>query len=179
MSALRKTAAAVGLAALVACGSEPPAPAPAQAPQPKVTPPPTETVAPAPPVQPTVPEFTFDPKGLRDPFEPFIKLEAKPKEKKATAFVPKTPLQRYAVEELRLVGVIWAGSAKSVALVEDPEGKGYVVSSGTLVGDRGGRVVRIQPDRVDVEERFVDLFGDENVKVATMTLRKPEGEVNP
>ena len=179
MSALWKTAAAVGLAALVACGSEPPAPAPQTAPQAKVTPALSPKVVAPTPAPAAEPEFTFDPTGLRDPFEPFLKLEEKAKDKKPKVFVPKTPLQRYAIEEIRLVGVIWAEGGKSVALVEDPEGKGYVVSGGTLIGDRGGRIIRIRADRVDVEERFVDLFGEENVKVVTMTLRKPEDEVSP
>jgi len=179
MRALWKTAAAVGLVALAACGSEPPAPSPSPAPRANANPEPATSIAAVERTPAVAPEFTFDPTGLRDPFEPFIRLEEKPKEKKPKVFVPKTPLQRYAIEELNLVGVIWAGAGKSVALVEDPEGKGYVVSGGTLVGDRGGRIVGIHSDRVDVEERFVDLFGEENVKVVTMTLRKPEGEVNP
>jgi len=181
MGALRKAAAAVGLAALVACGSQPAAPGKTR--ETKVKPEPAAKVSEAVPAAPTAPmasDFVFDPTGLRDPFEPFIRLEEKkPKEKKPQVFIPKTPLQRYAIEELRLVGVIWSGGEKSVALVEDPEGKGYMATGGALVGDRGGRIVRIYPDRVDVEERFVDLFGEENVKVVTMTLRKPEGEVNP
>ena len=54
-----------------------------------------------------------------------------------------------------------------------------VVGVGTQVGDRGGRIVRIQPDRVVIEERFTDLFGEEKKTVANMTLRKSEGEVGP
>jgi type IV pilus assembly protein PilP len=180
MSALRKTAMAAGLAALAACGAEPPAPAaPPPAPVPRAAP----TAAPVPDVPrgDEAPEqaFAYDPTGLRDPFEPFIRLEEKKPQAKPQVFVPRTPLQRYALEEIRLVGVVWAEGNRSVALVEDPEGKGYMVGGGVLIGDRGGRIIRIHPDRVDVEERFVDLFGEENVKVMTMTLRKPEGEVNP
>ncbi len=178
MSALWKTALAAGLVALAACGAEapPPAPPPAPAAQPAKTPPAAATQQEAAPE----PLFAFDPKDLRDPFVPFLRLEEKkPTKAQPKVFVPKTPLQRYALEEIHLVGVIWADGGRSVALVEDPEGKGYVVGGGTLIGDRGGRIIRIQQDRLDVEERFVDLFGEENVKVMTMTLRKPEGEVNP
>ena len=118
--------------------------------------------------------------GLRDPFQPFIKLETKEKKKvRPQVFVPKTPLQRFATEELRLVGIIWAEQGRSKALIEDPQGKGYVVGTGTLVGDRGGRIVRIEPEQAVIEEKIVDLFGEENLSVVTMTLRKPEGEVNP
>ncbi len=183
MSPLAKTAMVAGVLVLAACGAEPPpAPAPQAAPSPQAA---TPTMVAAPAAAPAAAAqessevtFEYDPKGLRDPFEPFVKLEVKKKEV-PKAFIPKTPLQRYAVEEIRLVGVIWADGGKSVALVEDPEGKGYAVSGGAWIGDRGGRIVRIRPDGVDVEERFVDLFGEENVKVVSMALHKPEGEVSP
>lgn len=182
MSALRRTAMAAGLAALAACGAEPPPPsATPPAPAPRATPAPVVGPVPETPKadQASEPAFAYDPVGLRDPFEPFIRLEEKKPTVRPQVFVPRTPLQRYALEEIRLVGVIWADGGRSLALVEDPEGKGYMVGGGVLIGDRGGRITRIHQDRVDVEERFVDLFGEENVKVMTMTLRKPEGEVNP
>lgn len=124
--------------------------------------------------------FVYNGEGLRDPFQPFIKIEPKKKKaEKPKVFVPKTPLQRYAVEELQLVGIVWAEGARARALIEDPEGKGYIVGPGTLVGDKGGKIVRIQPERVLVEERFINLLGEETVNTVTMTLRKPEGEVTP
>ena len=125
------------------------------------------------------PPFVYDPQGLRDPFAPFIKIETTKQKQKPKVFVPKTPLQRYAVEELRVVGVIWADAGKAKALIEDPEGKGYVVGIGTLVGDQEGKIIQIHPEQVVVEERFFDLLGEENVKVVKMALHKPEGEVNP
>jgi len=166
---------------LTACGPEPAAPpavAPAapQGPAAKKAPVPAADAARVAVVKEA---FAYEPKGLRDPFQPFIKLEEKKKTARPQVFVPKTPLQRYATEELHLVGIIWGESGRARALIEDPEGKGYVVGTGTLVGDRGGRIVRIQPEEAVVEERTVDLFGEENVNVVRMTLRKPEGEVNP
>jgi type IV pilus assembly protein PilP len=126
------------------------------------------------------PTFAYEPAELRDPFQPFIKLDTKTKKKaRPQIFVPKTPLQRFATEELHLVGIIWGEGGRARALIEDPQGKGYVVGTGTLVGDRGGRIVRIEPEQAVIEERIVDLFGEENLSVVTMTLRKPEGEVNP
>jgi type IV pilus assembly protein PilP len=127
---------------------------------------------------PQAPVLVYDPTGLRDPFEPFIKIEEK-KPRAPKAFVAKTPLQRYAMEELKLVAIIWGEGLHARALVEDPQGKGYVVTTGTHVGDRGGKVVRIQPDRVVVEERFTDLLGEEKVNVANMTLHRAESGVKP
>ena len=42
------------------------------------------------------------------------------------------------------------------ALIEDPQGKGYPVGTGTLVGDRGGSIVRIQPEEVVGEVIYFD-----------------------
>jgi hypothetical protein len=38
-------------------------------------------------------------------------------------------------------------------------------------------VVRILPDRIVIEERFTDLFGEEKKNVANIMLHKSEGEV--
>jgi len=168
---------------VTACGPEPappPAAPPAAAPATRA---PAKKLVPVADVdtdRKTVVEiaFAYEPEGLRDPFQPFIKLETK-KKVRPQVFVPKTPLQRYATEELHLVGIIWGEAGRARALIEDPEGKGYVVGTGTLVGDRGGRIVRIQPEEAVVEERAVDLFGEESMNVVRMTLRKPEDEVNP
>ena len=86
-------------------------------------------------------------------------------------FVPKTPLQRYALDELRLVGIVWA-EERSKALIEDPKGKGYYVGAGTYVGDQGGKIIRINKDMLLVEERNTDLMGAESVKQITLTLHK-------
>jgi type IV pilus assembly protein PilP len=116
--------------------------------------------------------------GLRDPFEPFIKIEEKkPKAPGPQRVTPQTPLQRYSTEELKLVGIVWGEEGRARALIEDPQGKGYAVAIGTLVGDRGGKVARILPDRIVIEERFKDVLGEEKKNVANMMLHKSEGEV--
>jgi type IV pilus assembly protein PilP len=140
---------------------------------------PVPAASPAAAAMPVPPAFIYNPVGLRDPFEPFIKIE----EKKAapTQKIPPNapPLQRFTTEQLKLVGIVWSENGKSRALIQDPQGKGYVVGVGTSIGDKGGKIVRIQPDRVVIEERFADLFGEEKKNVANMMLHKPEGEVGP
>jgi Tfp pilus assembly protein PilP len=126
--------------------------------------------------------FVYERKGLRDPFQPFIRLSDKKKEKGGRPpkiLVPKTPLQKFPLEDLKLVGVVWADAGRSKALIEDPKGKGYYVGVGTWVGDRGGKIVRIHPDKVVVEERMTDVLGEENVNQITLTLHKAEDEVSP
>jgi len=182
MSSLRTSLLALSVAAaLVSCAKKDEASPVTQGPTAKpvpvaaTKPPPTTPVGPVPTQAPPA-AFIYDPTGLRDPFEPFIKLEEKKPVPKA--FVPRTPLQGYPADQLKLVGVVWGGDdTKAKALIEDPQGKGYAVGVGTLVGDRGGKVVRILPDRIVIEERFTDLFGEEKKNVANIMLHKSEGEV--
>jgi len=127
-------------------------------------------------------EPSYDPKGLRDPFEPFIKIEKpKPKTMKAVekVFKPVTPLQRFSISQLSLVGIVWADNGKAKAMIQDPKKKGYVVMRGTFVGDQGGKISEIKPDRVIIKEPFEDPFGETSVRFVSMTLRKPEEEVSP
>ncbi|PLX41144.1 MAG: hypothetical protein C0608_06685 [Deltaproteobacteria bacterium] len=126
--------------------------------------------------------FSYNSSGLRDPFMPFVKIEPKKNEeaKKAkTVFKPKTPLQRFALEELAFVGVMWGGNEKAIALIQDPKNKGYRVGVGTLIGDRGGKIVKILPDEVVVREYVTDTLGNSSVKDITLTLHKDENEVSP
>ncbi|PLX45728.1 MAG: hypothetical protein C0609_02410 [Deltaproteobacteria bacterium] len=126
--------------------------------------------------------FSYNSNSLRDPFMPFVKIEPKKNEetKKAkTVFKPKTPLQRFALEELAFVGVMWGGGEKAMALIQDPKDKGYRVGVGTLIGDRGGKIVKIMPDEVVVREYVTDTLGNSSVKDITLTLHKDENEVSP
>lgn len=126
-------------------------------------------------------EFPLDVKGLRNPYKPFIAIDVKKSKKGKGAgkdLKPKTPLQRFALEDLKFVGVVWARNTMK-ALIEDPTGKGYTVAPGTNMGDRGGKIVKIQPDRLIVEEYAVDALGEESPQEITIMLHKTENEVNP
>jgi type IV pilus assembly protein PilP len=89
----------------------------------------------------------------RNPFKPFTASVGGRK-----VVQPRTPLQRYQVGQLKLVAVIW-GIDPPVGMLETPEGKGFVVRRGDLVGDRNGKVARVKRDRVVVVERYKDLSG--------------------
>lgn len=130
-----------------------------------------------------MPEYRYDPKGKTDPFKPFVRLElptaAKkgPEKKKYTGNL--TPLQRVSLDKVRVTGI--AGSqAKRVAMVEDGAGKGYIVYLGTLIGENGGRVIQILPDRVIVEEKVGEgSKGKEKSHRVALKLHKEEGEGRP
>jgi type IV pilus assembly protein PilP len=114
-------------------------------------------------------EFHYVSAEKRDPFRPFIILA------KAAGEPPLPPLQRYDLAQLRLVGIVLGGE-RSRAMVEDASGKGYVVSRGTRIGRRNGVVVRIEKDRLIVEEQYKDSAGNLKSKEASMILHKMEGE---
>lgn len=130
-----------------------------------------------------MPEYRYDPKGKTDPFKPFVRLEIPtavkkgPEKKKYTGNL--TPLQRVPLDKVRVTGI--AGSAaKRVALVEDGLGKAYMVYLGTLIGENGGRVIQIFPDRVIVEEKIGEgSKGKEKSHRVALKLHKEEGEGRP
>lgn len=98
--------------------------------------------------------YSYNPIGKRDPFRSFIEKESTGPEKPA----PETPLQKYEIDQYKLVGVIW-GVSNPVAMVEDPEGMGYFLTKDTLIGRNWGKVVRITPSEVIVAEEYRDFEG--------------------
>lgn len=110
--------------------------------------------------------------GMRDPFRPFnLALRPRPVE------TPKTPLEQYDVGALKLVAVIY-DTQNPKAMVEDDSGLGYTVALGTKIGNQGGVVKMIDPDRIVVEEEFVDFYGEKKKTEIVLRL-KPEGEKRP
>jgi type IV pilus assembly protein PilP len=118
----------------------------------------------------------YDPTGKIDPFEPLFK--DKPvlaKKNKKIKRVPRTPLERIELSQLKLVGIILASSGNR-ALVEESSGKGYVIKKGTYIGTNGGKIVKIQKEIVTVEEKFEDVFGKIQSRKRELKLPKPPGE---
>lgn len=114
--------------------------------------------------------YVYNPKGRPDPFKPFIKevKVAVPAEMKG---VPLTPLQREDLIQFKVVAIISSGTQR-FAMVEDKMGKGYIIKVGTYIGKGGGKVVEILPDKVLVEEQFIDLYGERKINRIALNLRK-------
>ena len=99
----------------------------------------------------------YDARGKIDPFEPMFKEKpVSVKEKKKKKRIPQTPLERWDISQLKLVGIILSENGNK-ALLEDSSGKGHVVSKGSYVGLNSGKVVKINKDRIVIEEEFEDL----------------------
>ena len=156
------------------CSKEPEAPQPVvkrQAPKPEAKAP----IAPAAETQAKKVEQValYDPRGKRDPFVSFIKVEERRKAGSDTTVLP--PLQRYDLGELKYVGVIWTKTG-ALGLVEDAEGKGYSVTVGTRIGRSGGVVSRITGKEIFVREEFVGNRGEKIVKESGIQLTTAGGK---
>jgi len=113
-------------------------------------------------------------KGRVDPFAPFLRKPA-PKVKKGPRDVlqrrePRTPLEKIDLSQLRLTGIMQIPD-KNTALVQESSGKGYVVSEGTWIGNKGGQVIKIIKDRIVVEEKYLDVYGKISVRKRELKLR--------
>ncbi len=120
------------------------------------------------------PAYKYNPIGKPDPFKPFIEQELGPKKKTELKALPISPLQREGINSFRLVGVS-GDDHHRIAIVQDVKGKAYPIFLGTYIGQNGGRVVEILPDRIIVEEKN-KIEDKEKTNRLTIKLRKDEGE---
>jgi len=125
------------------------------------TPPPAAVAtAPAPVVRPkepdtgkALPPIAYEPKGRRDPFTPI--------------FLGKDNAA-LSVSAVKLTGVV-GGPSSLLALVEAPDGIGYILKPGDALGD--GRVTGITPNSVTFA---VSARGSQSS--SSLTLRLPENQ---
>ena len=144
--------------------------------QPAVAAPPAPEPAAAQPVT----QNRYDPKGKADPFKPFIeiKTEAEKKaDKKEQAEKSKLlpPLERYGLEEFKLIGIVW-NQTRRVAMVEDSGGKTYAITEGMKIGLNEGKVEKILPDQVIVSEKVRDAFDNVKLEQAILKIKSEENE---
>lgn len=109
--------------------------------------------------------YSYNPIGKRDPFRSFISKEVVAPETR-----PETPLQKYEIDQYKLVGIVF-GVDNPVAMVEDPDGMGHFLTRDTLIGKNWGKVVRISPTEVIVAEEYRDFEG--KLIVNEIPLRLP------
>jgi Tfp pilus assembly protein PilP len=119
--------------------------------------------------------YKYNPIGKPDPFKPFIEQELSPKKKTESKTLPISPLQREGISNFRLVGVS-GDDHHRIAIVQDVKGKAYPIFLGTYIGQNGGRVVEILPDRIIIEEKIKVADKPAQTTRLTMKLRKGEGE---
>jgi type IV pilus assembly protein PilP len=115
--------------------------------------------------------YEYDPTGKRDPFRPLFLL----RRPAAQSQQPLTPLQRYEIGQLRLVGIVY-NLAPPRAMVEDSSGLGFIVTPGTPIGPNGGVVTAIRPRQVVVEEWQTDVIGERHRRELLLELPPDEAE---
>ncbi len=115
----------------------------------------------------------------RDPFKTFIRAKT-PDVPKVVAkkSVRLTPLQRYSLDQLKVVGIMIGGNVRKV-LLEDDAGKGYSVNVGDAIGNQSGIIVAIKKDRMIVEETYENVMGKKRARHITKKLYTAEGGENP
>jgi type IV pilus assembly protein PilP len=118
----------------------------------------------------------YDAKNKIDPFVSFVKIrefelmQAAKKskiEKKAT-----TPLETVDVHSLKLIGIISKEGATPLAMVELPDGKGYLIRPGMTLGLYDGVVTSIGNEILVVEEDVIDVFGEAKKRTINLRLRQ-------
>src|SRR5207245_9342336 len=105
-------------------------PGPKEPPNPPASPATTMTAAPGAAVPPadSVEGYSYDPKSRRDPFQSLTKVI-----KTASLQSQMPPLRRVQISDRKLLGTMsgWYGY---YGLIQTPDGKGYTVKEGMLLG---------------------------------------------
>ena len=130
----------------------------------------TSTVTSTQTAETVAPVYSYNPAGRRDPFTPIII-----KEEKKALLGAKTPLERFPISEFKLTGIVWGGLGYH-AMLEGPDGKGYFVRRGMIIGPNRGRIKKITDRAMVIEEKFKDPSGTESKKEIVVELvKKQEG----
>jgi len=131
-----------------ACGSAP-------MPQRRAAPPPAAPKAVDDDAQNNAPAtmYVYSPIGKRDPFaNVFGNRDNAPMRVEGRK---PTPLQRWSLDQLRLSMTV-TGTSSPMAMLEDPESRGWAVRLGDFVGKNWGKVTSIQRDLIVVTETITD-----------------------
>lgn len=109
------------------------------------------------------PDFT----QIRDPFKqpPSIALQV----------APKTPLENFPVDTLKMIAVM-SGPRRKKALIAAPDGKNYIVMEKMKVGVRGGAISRITPDAILIREKIVNIVGEEEDLDTVLKIMAPAAQ---
>ncbi len=81
-------------------------------------------------------------------------------------------LERFELEKYKLVGVM-TGPKKPKALIVAPSGKMHIIDASTRIGTRHGVVRQIMQGAISVEEKVVNLLGQEE-NIETLIEMKDE-----
>ncbi len=116
------------------------------------------------PLSGIIEDYTYDPRGKRDPFLPFERPPSS-----SVLLGPLWPLQRFDLDQLKLVGIIWDVKSPK-AMILDPSGKGYVVKVNERIGRNNGYIARIREGEIIIVESVTGVDGKLNYTTKLMKL---------
>jgi type IV pilus assembly protein PilP len=135
--------------AATACGSPPPPPRRAAAPAPVAKPTDDTDLS-----QQQQTMYVYSPIGKRDPFQNVVGAREQETRLRPEGRTP-TALQKWSLDQLRLALTV-TGTASPMAMLEDPEMRGWPIRIGDFVGKNWGKVTSIQRDQIVVTETITD-----------------------
>lgn len=97
--------------------------------------------------------YVYTPIGKRDPFQNVYAVKEVTQVKMPGR--KPTPLQRWSLDQLKLT-MAMTGTSTPLAMLEDPDGRGWPVRLGDFVGQNWGKVTSIQKDQIVVTETITD-----------------------
>jgi type IV pilus assembly protein PilP len=164
------------VALLAACGSPPPPPrrnAPAAAAPKPVTDDEVKAVE-------ATNIYVYSPIGKRDPFQNTTTVATGVSHLQVKGRT-KTALEKWPLDALKLAMTV-TGTASPLAMVEDPDHRGWAVHLGDFIGQNGGKVTGIHRDEVIVTETITDhstgRVYPQNVKLSVPVSREEERDIN-
>ena len=132
---------------------------------------PLSSVSNLPPVT-AVNQFDFSSK--KDPFKPaIVATVVKPNNANNKNGIQGLPILSFDVSQFKLIGIV-TGAKENKAMVVDPNGKGYVVKTGMIIGKNEGRVTSINSNGVEVLEQFKDDNGRVRKDIIKLTLPRKQ-----
>ena len=101
--------------------------------------------------QATTDNFSYGPKGRRDPFKPLVQKKEFAKKTKGRATKIKGPLEMFELSEYRLIAIMVVKEIPR-AMIKAPNGKSYTVKIGQYIGMNDGIVKNIETKAVGINE---------------------------
>lgn len=111
----------------------------------------------------------YSPIGKRDPFKP-------PGNASGKEVLALNPLERFAVEQFQLRAIL-KGLGKNRAMLEDPEGRSYIVGEGDRIGRERATVSKILTNEIIVTEKTFNYLGNVSLYEKILSL-PPDKEIS-
>lgn len=108
--------------------------------------------------------FIYDPKNRKDPFKPYVEIDSLDQGEMQG---PLLPLQRFDLNEIHLVGIIWdVGSPRAMFL--DPTNTVHIIGKNERIGRNNGYIAMIREGEVVI----VEATRKEDEVIYTTTVMK-------